>query len=302
MTNRIRKCHWYPSILDPTLGEVAIAVYPERLASRTQVRGHLTGPRCPYATTIEVGYPWRETSRTYEKEGEPHISARAVIPEPSLWEPQTPFLYEGTVELWDNGQLSDRMTIRLGLRDLRLGGRGFLLNGRPFAVHGVARERFTLEELPELRRAGFDTLLSSLRPDQADLWDAADRLGFFVVGLLSNVESLRSGELPGRHPSSLALVIAEEPEAGEEFLDLPFGCFCIAEPYQPFIGFELAESSYVRLAKCDFLFCDQSLLADLSFNPLPKLVRLYRTSLNDTESQELLATPGVCGWVLDPFL
>src|SRR5579883_857477 len=119
MTNRIRQCHWYPRILDPTLGEVAVAVYPQRLASRTQVRGYLTGPRCPYATTIEVAYPWRETSRTYEKEGEPHISARAVIPEPSLWEPQTPFLYEGTVELWDNGKLSDRVAIRLGLRDLK---------------------------------------------------------------------------------------------------------------------------------------------------------------------------------------
>lgn len=305
MTNRIRKCHWYPRILDPTLAEVAVFVYPERLASRTQVRGQLTGPHCAYATTIEVAYPWRETARTYEKEGEPHISARAVIPEPSLWEPQTPFLHEGTVELWDNGQLSDRLTIRLGLRDLKLSGRGFLLNGRPFAIHGAARERFTPQHLPELRQAGFNALLARLGSPLGDLFDAADRLGFLVIGWLAEPHWPGSNNPWGKHPSALSVVVAAEAERGLT-LSLAVGALVNPPAYEPLIGLEVTETPSGALPvedfQYDFLVCDQPLLADLASCPLPKLVRLYQTSLDDAASQELLAKPGVCGWVLDPFL
>lgn len=305
MTNRIRQCHWYPRILDPTLAEVAVAVYPERLASRTQVRGQVTGPHCEYSTTIEVAYPWRETSRTYEKEGEPHISARAIIPEPSLWEPQTPFLYEATVELFDNGRLSDKVTMRLGLRDLKLGGRGFLLNGRPFTIHGVARERFTPEDLPELRQAGFDTLLARLGSPFGDLFDAADRLGFLVIGWLAEPHWPGSNNPWGKHPSALSVVVAAEAERGLT-LSLAVCGFANHPAYEPLIGLEVTETPGGALPgedfDYDFLVCDRPLLADLASNPLPKLVRLFQTSLSDAESQALLATPGVCGWVLDPFL
>ncbi len=304
MTNRIRQYHWYPRILDPTLGEVDVFVHPERLASRTQVRGQLTGPRCAYSTTIEVAYPWRETSRTYEQEGEPHIHVRAVIPEPSLWEPQTPFLYDATVELWDNGQLSDQVTIRLGLRDLKLGGRGFLLNGRPFVVHGVARERFTPEDLPELRQVGFDTLLAPLGAAFDELSDAADRLGFLVIGWLRNVSFPGTAWLLGRHTSVLGAVVAAEAERGFA-LGLAVSLLSHDTFYKSLIGLDVTEKPngpfLAEEFDVDFLSCEQSLLADLSANPLPKLVRLYQTSLGDAESQELLATPGVCGWVLDPF-
>lgn len=305
MTNRIRQYHWYLRILDPTLGEAAISVYPERLTSRTQVRGQLTGPRCSYSTTIEIAYPWRETSRTYEKEGEPYISARAVIPEPSLWEPQTPFLYEGTVELWDDGQLSDRVTIRFGLRDLKLSGRGFLLNGRPFAIHGVAREKFAPEELPELRQAGFDTLLTPLGPDYGDLLEAADQLGFLVIGWLLDTQFPGNWRRGDKHSSDLGIVVAAEAERGL-FLELAVSQLVDDITHLGFTGLDVNEKPNGPLPaedfRVDFLFCDQSLLADLSSNPLPKLVRLCQTSLNETESQKLLATPGVCGWVLDPFL
>ena len=73
----------------------------------TQVRGRLTGPRCPYTTTVEVAYPFREHSRDYGEGGSPRLTLRAIIPEPSWWDPQTPFLYEGPVELWQDGRLVD---------------------------------------------------------------------------------------------------------------------------------------------------------------------------------------------------
>ncbi len=290
------------------MGEVAVSVYPERLASRTQVRGHLTGPRCPYSTTVEVAYPWRETSRTYEKEGEPCISTRTTIPEPSLWEPQTPFLYEGIVELWDDGELCDRVTLPLGLRNLALGSRGFVLNGRPFAVRGVARAEIRQEDLPALHQAGFNTLLTPFSPDKAELWDASDQVGFLVIGWLAAVDCGETGRLFNKHTSCLGVVLAEA--AGDQrLIALALSGLLNAPLYEPWVGFEAINEvsgpppkDGFRSPPSSFQFCDRSLLANLASIPAPKLVRLRQASLNETESQELLATPGVCGWVLAPLL
>src|SRR5947209_11341595 len=119
MDNRIREVHIWDSRIEPVEAEVLLSVYPEHLRSSTQVRGRLNGPRCPYTTTVEVAYPLREHSRQYESEGEPRVLSRVLIPEPSLWDPQTPFLYEGPVELWQGGQMCQQVLIRHGLRRIQ---------------------------------------------------------------------------------------------------------------------------------------------------------------------------------------
>src|SRR5437763_797077 len=101
MINRIKRIHLFDARLDPAEAEIYISVYPEQLTSTTQVRGRLTGPRCPYASTVEVGYALREHSREYSLTDIPHLSMRVIIPEPNFWEPETPFLYEGALELWE---------------------------------------------------------------------------------------------------------------------------------------------------------------------------------------------------------
>ena len=100
MPNRIQRILVFQSRLTPTEAELWISVYPEQLASDTQIRGRLMGPRCQYSTTVEVAYPLREWKRSYETEDVPHVSLRVIIPEPNFWDPQSPFRYEGPVELW----------------------------------------------------------------------------------------------------------------------------------------------------------------------------------------------------------
>src|SRR5579864_8804454 len=121
MTNRIHHIRVTDTRLDPAEAEVCIGVYPERLTSVTQVRGRLVGPRCPYATTVEVAYPLRELSREYESTGTPRLILRVVIPEASFWDPESPFLYRGPVELWEGGQRCDLVQVTHGLRTLGLG-------------------------------------------------------------------------------------------------------------------------------------------------------------------------------------
>ena len=149
MDNHIVRVNVWPTRLSPAEAELRVVVRPQQLTSTTQVHGRLMGPRCRYTSTVEVAYALRESSREYEKEGEPCIGLRVIIPEPNFWEPQSPHLYEGSVELWQGRQLTDQRRIRHGLRVLSLSPGGLLCNGRPLVLRGAdvgastcAREEF----------------------------------------------------------------------------------------------------------------------------------------------------------------
>ena len=43
------------------------------------------------------------------------ISGRAIIPEPCLWDPESPFVYQCVLELWQDGQLCDQRSTEYGL-------------------------------------------------------------------------------------------------------------------------------------------------------------------------------------------
>src|SRR5437868_42099 len=128
VANRIRRVEIRERLLDPTEPEVWVMVHPERMTPTTEVVGRLMGPRCRFADTVEVAYPLRPFARV--PEGLTGLPRRAVIPEASLWEPESPFLYQGPVELWEEGRPSDCLQLSLGLRTITLGPRGLRLNGR----------------------------------------------------------------------------------------------------------------------------------------------------------------------------
>src|ERR1700749_4582270 len=72
------------------------------------VRGRLMGPRCPYASTVEVAYPLKEIERTGGPGGETSILLKTIIPEPSMWDPQSPMLYAGPLGIWHHDQMLEQ--------------------------------------------------------------------------------------------------------------------------------------------------------------------------------------------------
>src|SRR4051794_3725548 len=104
MSEELGKLEIWTHALTPAAGEVRVRVAADAAA---EVRGRLTGPRCRFASTVEVAYPLRPVS------GEDG-TFRAIIPEPSLWEPECPFLYTAVVELWREGQPIERRTLTYG--------------------------------------------------------------------------------------------------------------------------------------------------------------------------------------------
>src|SRR5215212_6883629 len=174
MSNRILDVVVLNHRLDPVETELRIYVKLAEITPTTQIRGKLTGPRCIYASTIEVAYPLREIAR-----GD-HLELRVVIPEPSWWDPESPFLYEGIIELVEDGQPRDRAAVRHGIRWLQITSKGLRLNGRRYALRGRFIESWSNDLAPKLRGEGINAVLTAATG--LECWDAADRFGFFVIG------------------------------------------------------------------------------------------------------------------------
>jgi hypothetical protein len=183
MPNRIVRVAVRDLSPSPNEAELLIDVTSTEVTPTTEVRGRLMGPRCPYATTVEVAYPLRPFARP--PAGASPLARRVVIPEASPWEPESPFLYEGPVELWQDGELVDEATARHGLRTLTLGPRGLVVNGRPLTLRGRTVSEGDEATVQQWRRDGLNLLLVSVLPQCAHLWDLADRFGFFVIGGLA---------------------------------------------------------------------------------------------------------------------
>jgi hypothetical protein len=91
--------------LDATLADLHIELTD--LPADVEVFGRLMGPRCPGVSTVEVAYPLRPVA--------PAVY-RALIPEPVLWTPEHPCVYEGPIELHRAGRLVGTIAVSLGIR------------------------------------------------------------------------------------------------------------------------------------------------------------------------------------------
>src|SRR5262249_55002250 len=148
----------------------------------------------------------------------PPLTMRVVIPEASFWEPESPFLYQGPVELWQDGERRDRVTVRHGLCSWSLTSRGLRWNGKRLTLRGRAGRGLTDDNAMSLRRAGVNLLLAPA--DEPAVWDLADRLGFLVLGELSTLDAGELGVVEKRtpHPSCFGWLVNNSLPARPERL------------------------------------------------------------------------------------
>ena len=119
-------------------------------------------------------------------------------PHPHLWDLNDPFLYTIKVTSdWKtagDAALHDTYAFRTGFRDFRMVDGYFHLNGRriflksthsnwydPISIHATSRNTtWTDRDIPQLKKAGFNTfrfIISAAMPEQLD---RADELGFLI--------------------------------------------------------------------------------------------------------------------------
>ncbi len=118
------------------------------------------------------------------------------VPHPHLWNLDDPFLYTVAVaSRWGGGAAgNDEYKLRMGFRDFRITDGYFCLNGQrlflksthgnwyePVVIQGNARSNSYLRrDLPELKRAGFNTLRMIISAAMPQILDEADELGFLI--------------------------------------------------------------------------------------------------------------------------
>jgi hypothetical protein len=298
--------------LTPVEAEVRLVFSLGGAVAGLEIRGRLVGPRCPYASTVEVAYPVRLLVRA-----EPDtLIGRVLIPEPSLWDPIAPFRYEGYAEVVRGGEPLYRVEITHGLRALQLGPRGLRWNGQPVTLRGVARQQLTESDALRLRQAGSSALLLSLTrrigeldgkgrtapnpealaacADNLALCEAADRLGFWVIARVPNVPE--TGFRWARHLGDYACGVGWlVPQ--EAFEEVAWGDAAIAQLGNRsgcLLGVELKRPvSEKQLAGVAFLCCREELLPELKRLPWPKLILTDRDPLPDG----MPAASDLLGWV-----
>jgi hypothetical protein len=186
MDNRIISVEVRDASIVPAAAEVWLRAHAHHTTPSTELRGRLLGPRCRFASTVEVAYPLRPFAATPERFGPP--CGRVVIPEASLWDPQSPFLYQGPIELWQDGRLCQRVNVSHGLRTLALGPRGLFVNGRRLVLRGRSVTALTEAKALGLRDAGVNLLVVKVSAATQPLWDLADQMGFLVLGEIAALD------------------------------------------------------------------------------------------------------------------
>jgi beta-glucuronidase len=115
------------------------------------------------------------------------------VPEAASWSPETPHLYDLSVDLVHAGEGTDSHSLKIGIRTIKVDGDQLLLNGRPVYLQGFGRH----EDFPVVGRgylpalivkdyaimhwAGANSFRTSHYPYSEAMLDLADRLGFLVI-------------------------------------------------------------------------------------------------------------------------
>ena len=123
------------------------------------------------------------------------VTTTYAVRNPRLWSPDTPALYETTVELKENGSVIDRHCARFGIRSFSFDAeKGFVLNGKPMLINGaclhhddgvlgaMAFDAAEIRKVRLMKQAGFNLIRTSHNPTTRAFLDACDSLGVLVIG------------------------------------------------------------------------------------------------------------------------
>jgi len=207
------------------------------------------------------------------------------VPDAEVWSPESPNLYDLTVELAQGGATFDRYSLPVGIRTIGVEGDALLLNGQPIYLRGFGRHEdfpvtgrglvpaVIVKDYALMKWVGANSFRTTHYPYSDQMMDLADRLGFLVideipaVGLFFAEEGLERRlsvcrqyvqELVARdknHPSVIAWSIANEPHsrlpAAKPFFRNLYGLAKSLDATRP-----VTLVSQVGVGEESFEFCD----------------------------------------------
>ena len=115
------------------------------------------------------------------------------VPNPALWAPEHPNLYDLTVDLLKNDMRFDSYTLKIGIRTIEVKGDQLLLNGKPIELIGFAKHidfpitgrgyvpAVIIKDYSLMKWIGANSFRTSHYPYSEQMMDLADQLGFLVI-------------------------------------------------------------------------------------------------------------------------
>lgn len=199
-----------PTHLTPAAAELTLVTVPDDMTQQDlELSGQVVGPSCAYAETIEVAYAVKPLPRDSD-----FLRAHVVIPEPTFWSPQTPFLYSARLEIRQRAQELDKTSAAIGLKDLRLHAKkGMRLNGERIQFDGYFGRSVTEEEARALHESGVNLLVVPLKKSNLPLWSLANRLGFFLLGVFDPEDDemlWHASDILNREPCTFGWLFPQE--------------------------------------------------------------------------------------------
>lgn len=135
-----------------------------------------------------------ETRFSVEANAKQSLQQQITVEEPSLWSPESPYLYSLEVRLLVDERETDLVTVPFGVRTVEVSSdKGLLLNGKPILLCGAnvhhdngplgaaAFDRAEARRVEILKSAGFNAIRTSHNPPSTAFLDACDRLGMLVI-------------------------------------------------------------------------------------------------------------------------
>lgn len=122
-----------------------------------------------------------------------HGSATVNVAQPQLWTAETPSLYRLELALQSGGQTVQRISEKIGLRQITTDGGLLKLNGRPIKLHGVdhhdiwpevgraATEELMRRDLVLMKAANINFVRTSHYPSHPRFIELCDELGVYVM-------------------------------------------------------------------------------------------------------------------------
>jgi hypothetical protein len=185
-----------------------------RVTVRTWVRNDYPGARpCTLVTTIRDAQRRLVATATARAEIAPGATHRfeqqlGPLEKPSLWSPDSPYLYRVETEVRDGARLADTYASPLGFRSFSWNDaqRRLYVNGQPVVLHGMNRHQeypwlgdampkwMHTRDLEDMRRnlnVNFQRTVHY--PNDPLVYDSADRLGTILIEEVPNIKDIAFG-------------------------------------------------------------------------------------------------------------
>jgi beta-glucuronidase len=119
--------------------------------------------------------------------------AELVVPNAAFWGPGEPNLYQLKAELVRSGAVSDRYSLKVGIRTIEVSGDKLLINGKPVYLKGFGRHEdfpvagrgymapLIVKDYSIMRWMGANSFRTSHYPYSEQMMDIADQLGILVI-------------------------------------------------------------------------------------------------------------------------